>query len=108
MVDDATRARMQALEQRLASARKTQEPKSGTDEHYSMANMGWRMVTELTAGLLIGFAIGYGVDYAFGTMPLFLIIFVLFGLAAGINVMMRTAREIGRDAEAKRPGTKED
>lgn len=59
-----------------------------------MANMAWRMVTELTAGLLIGFGVGYGLDYAFGTMPLFLVLFVLLGLAAGVNVMIRTAKEI--------------
>ncbi|WP_410796026.1 AtpZ/AtpI family protein [Palleronia sp. LCG004] len=85
---------MAALERRLAAARKAQGPKPRSDEHYSMANMAWRMVTELTAGLLIGFGIGYGLDYAFGTMPLFLVVFVLLGLAAGVNVMLRTAKEI--------------
>ncbi|MBJ3763426.1 AtpZ/AtpI family protein [Maribius pontilimi] len=99
---------MKALEQRLAAARKTQEPKPRSDEHYSMANMAWRMVTELTAGLLIGFGIGYGLDYAFGTMPLFLVIFVLLGLAAGVNVMLRTAKEIGTEAERATSETKED
>ncbi len=100
MVDDTTRDRMEALERRLAAARKSQGPTPRSDEHYSMANMAWRMVTELTAGLLIGFGIGYGLDYALGTMPLFLIVFVLLGLAAGVNVMLRTAKEIERDASA--------
>ena len=97
MIDDATRARMEALEKRLAARRK-QEPAPRSDEHYSMANMAWRMVTELVAGLVIGFGIGYGLDHAFGTLPLFLVLFVLLGLAAGINVMLRTAKEVQADA----------
>jgi len=108
VVDDETRDRMQALEQRLAAARKAQDPKPRTDEHYSMANMAWRMVTELVAGLLIGFGIGYGLDTVLGTMPIFLVIFVLLGLAAGINVMLRTAKEIGAEATDAPPKTKED
>ena len=108
MVDDATRERMVALEKRLSDARKAQGSKPRSDEHYSMANMAWRMVTELTAGLLIGFGIGYGLDHAFGTMPLFLVIFVLVGLAAGVNVMLRTAKEIGTEAQFRASETKED
>ncbi|PZX15751.1 ATP synthase protein I [Palleronia aestuarii] len=99
MVDDATRARMEALEKRLAAARRAQDPGPRSDEHYSMANMAWRMVTELVAGLLIGLGIGYGLDTLFGTLPLFLVLFVLLGLAAGVNVMLRTAKEIQADAE---------
>ena len=35
-------------------------------EHYSQAQLAWRMVVELVAGLGIGFAIGYGLDSLFG------------------------------------------
>ena len=108
MVDDATRARMEALEKRLAAARKAREPAPRSDEHYSMANMAWRMVIELVAGLAIGFGIGYGLDVVFGTMPIFLVLFVLLGLAAGIRVMLRTAREIGTGAAPVPPGTERD
>lgn len=58
--------------------------------------MAWRMVTELVAGLGIGFGIGFGLDALFGTTPLFMVVFVLLGLAAGIKTMMRTAKEIGK------------
>lgn len=87
--------RMAALEERLdaAKARHTAERPRG-DEHYSMANVAWRMVVELVAGIGIGFGMGYGLDSLFGTMPIFLVLGVLFGLAAGVNVMMRTAKEV--------------
>lgn len=35
--------------------------------------MAWRMVTELVAGLAIGFA-GFGLDYLFGTTPFLMVV----------------------------------
>jgi len=60
------------------------------------------MVIELVAGLAIGFGIGYGIDAVAGTMPLFLVLFTLLGFAAGVQTMLRTAREVRlgrRDAD---------
>ena len=64
------------------------------EEHYSQANLAWRMVIELVAGLGIGFGIGYGLDVLFGTLPIFLVLFVFLGLAAGVKTMLRSAEEI--------------
>lgn len=64
------------------------------EEHYSQAQLAWRMVIELVAGLAIGFGIGYGLDSLFGTMPIFLVIFIFLGLAAGVQTMMRSAKEV--------------
>ena len=100
--------RMAALEKRLAEARKGHEPKPRADEHYSQAQLAWRMVIELVAGLGIGFGIGYGLDSLFGTLPIFLVLFTLLGLAAGIKTMLRSAQEIqekkvAEEAERNRP-----
>ena len=46
------------------------------------------------AGIAIGFGVGYGLDWLFGTIPIFLILFIGLGLAAGIRTMMRTAEEV--------------
>ncbi|KIC12496.1 ATP synthase F0 subunit I [Leisingera sp. ANG-M1] len=94
MTDDDQKQRMAQLEERLAAARKAQEPKPRADEHYSLANQAWRMVIELVAGLGIGFGIGYGLDHLFGTLPIFMVLFILLGLAAGVKTMLRTAQEI--------------
>ncbi|WP_373355866.1 AtpZ/AtpI family protein [Pseudoroseicyclus sp. CXY001] len=92
--------RLKALEDRLARAAGKEPEKPHQEDHYSQGQIAWRMVIELVAGLAIGFGIGYGLDRLFGTMPIFLVLFVLFGLAAGINVMLRTAREIGNGGQA--------
>ena len=94
MIDDDQKQRLAQLEERLADARKAQEPKPRTEEHYTMANQAWRMVTELVAGLVIGLGIGYGLDSLFGTIPIFLVTFTLLGLVAGVRVMIRSAHEI--------------
>ncbi|EAQ46754.1 ATP synthase F0, subunit I [Roseobacter sp. MED193] len=94
VTDDDQKQRMAQLEAKLAAARKAQEPKPRADEHYSLANQAWRMVIELVAGLGIGFGIGYGLDLLFGTLPIFMVLFILLGLAAGVKTMLRTAQEI--------------
>ncbi|CUH68121.1 ATP synthase protein I [Thalassovita gelatinovora] len=94
VTDPDQKQQIQQLEARLEAVRKTQAPKPRADEHYSQANMAWRMVIEMVSGLGIGFGIGYGLDRLFGTIPIFLVIFTLLGLAAGIKTMIRTSKEI--------------
>ena len=52
---------------------------------------GYRLASEFVAGTLVGGLIGYGLDYVAGTLPLFLIIFLLLGFGAGILNMSRAA-----------------
>ena len=105
MSDDREDA-LSALDERIRAARERHAPAPPKEEHYSQAQQGWRMVIELVTGLLIGFGIGYGLDALFGTLPVFLILFTLLGLAAGIRTMMRTAEEIQRRKEAEEAGKK--
>jgi ATP synthase protein I len=85
---------LKELDARIKDAKGRQEPPPPKEEHYSQAQQGWRMVIELVSGVLIGAAIGYGLDSLFGTLPLFLVAFTLLGFAAGVRTMMRTATEL--------------
>lgn len=87
-------SRLRELEDRIARARATHQPAPPKQDGHALAQHGWRMVTELVAGLLIGLGVGWGLDAAFGTRPLFLVLFVLLGLLAGVRVMLRTAAEL--------------
>jgi ATP synthase protein I len=100
VTDADDKARLEALSKRIEAAKTAGRPEPKIEEHYSQAQIGWRMVTELVVGLLMGFGIGFGLDKLFGTLPIFLIIFTLLGFAAGINVMLKTAREVTK-AEGK-------
>ena len=94
MIDQDHKQRLSQLEAKIEAAKKTEPVKSHNDEHYSQAHLAWRMVIELVVGLGIGFGIGYGLDRLFGTLPIFLIVFILLGFAAGIKVMLRSAKEL--------------
>ena len=94
MSDDDPKQRLAELEARIAAAKAADEDTPHQEEHYSQAQHAWRMVIELVSGLGIGFGIGYGIDAIFGTQPWFMVLFALLGFAAGINVMIRTAKEL--------------
>ncbi len=107
MTDPDTAERLAQLEARIEKLKSKDAPKPHQDEHYSQAQQAWRMVIELVVGLLIGFGIGYGLDYLLGTIPIFLVLFTLLGLAAGIKTMMRSAQEIQRGNENAPTGAEE-
>lgn len=94
MSDPIESNRLKALEAKIDALKEPAAVKDHSEEHYSQAQLAWRMVIELVAGLSIGFGIGYGLDSLFGTMPIFLVLFIFFGLAAGVKTMMRSANEV--------------
>ena len=86
-----------SLQERIAAARDAQKPvRSRAGEEYKQGSLAWRMVTELVAGVVVGGAMGWGLDGLFGTLPIFLIVFGILGFVAGIRVMMRSASEFER------------
>lgn len=102
MEDPDRKKRLDDLDAKIAAMKAAKEPpKRHQDEHYSQAQLAWRMVIELVAGLGIGFGIGYGIDALLGTRPWFLVLFTLLGFAAGVNVMIRSAREIQEQRQAE-------
>jgi ATP synthase protein I len=108
MAEHPDQERLRALEERIAKVKGVVKgpAERHQDTQYSQANLAWRMVIELVAGLGIGFGIGYGLDQLFGTMPLFLVLFILAGFAAGIKTMLRSAKEVQerKAAEAAEQG----
>lgn len=104
MTEPDHQQQMKQLEDRIAAAKKAQEPEPRADEHYSQAQLAWRMVIELVSGLGIGFGIGYGLDILFGTTPFLMVLFIFLGLAAGVKTMMRSAQEVHQKWEAEASG----
>ena len=94
--------RLAALDRKLNAARSAGEPKPRADkDKYAAMSMGWRMVIELVVSVMVGAAMGYGLDTLIGSLPLFLIVFVLLGFAAGVRTMMRSAEEMQRKNAAE-------
>ena len=53
--------------------------------------MALRLGADFVAGVVVGVALGWGVDRLFGTAPWGLIVFVLLGFAAGVLSVLRSA-----------------
>ena len=85
---------LKSLEAKIKAAKKAADPVEQVQNKFSAAEVGWRMIIELTAGVFIGFGVGYGLDFLFDSKPVFILIMTLFGFAAGVKTMMRSAREL--------------
>lgn len=96
MADKPDRDKLSELEDRINAAKAARAPAKTGRNKYEATSIAWRMVLELVIGMALGCAIGYGLDVVFGTLPIFLIIFALFGFAAGVRTMMRSAEEVKR------------
>lgn len=94
MANEPDPRRLKALEDRIAKVKKADKPRADRGKGFSQGEVAWRMVIELVSGLLIGFAIGFGLDTLFGTLPILLVLFTLIGFAAGVKTMLGTAREL--------------
>ncbi|MFD2172630.1 MULTISPECIES: AtpZ/AtpI family protein [Rhodobacter] len=100
--------RLAALEKRLATLRKEEAtPKPAATGDFRMAEMGYRMIIDLIAGLGIGFGIGYGLDAILGTKPFLMLVFIFLGFAAGVKVMLRSADEMTKAQAAAQSAGKE-
>ena len=95
MAEEPFSERLKRLEDRIAAARAGRaEPPRGAHGKFTQGSLAWRMVTELVVGMVLGMAIGFGLDALFGSRPVFLVVFALLGFAAGIKTMIRTAKEV--------------
>ena len=94
-------AKLDELDRRIRAAREAQAPKRGkTGDKFTAANMAWRMTLELVVAGLVGAAMGWGLDALFGTLPVFLVVFILLGFAAGVRMVMRSAEELQKKQAA--------
>ena len=96
------RARLDKLSSSL-DAHDTRENRSGPVEDKSLAgamSLGFRVLTEFIAGIVVGAAIGWQLDKWLHTSPLLLIVFLTLGTAAGFWNVYRIA------AKPTRPGRK--
>jgi ATP synthase protein I len=89
----ALSARLQRLGERLADVSRPSEngasPRSTVDA--SAFARGFRLSTELVAGVVVGALIGWLLDRWLGISPWGLIVFLLLGFAAGVLNVMRAA-----------------
>jgi ATP synthase protein I len=91
--ETALSARLQRLGERLTRMGRPSETGSGPRQtaDYSAFARGFRLSTELVAGVIVGAVIGWLLDRWLGISPWGLIVFLLLGFAAGVLNVMRAA-----------------
>ncbi len=98
--------RRRLLEERLATSRaKLPENRAEANRTAGMrgAAYGFKIASEFVAGVLVGTAIGYGIDRLFGTTPFGLIVFLMIGFAAGVLNVLRGAAQATAEAKSDGP-----
>jgi ATP synthase protein I len=91
----ALSARLRRLGEQLGRVQPGRRAESSPDQPAgsdpSAMARGFRLSTELVAGVLVGAAFGWGLDYLLGISPWGMIVFLLLGFAAGVLNVMRAA-----------------
>ncbi|HEX7924990.1 AtpZ/AtpI family protein [Bradyrhizobium sp. C9] len=95
----ALSARLGSLDHRLSEIRDSRRSKtdqSGTESGDSAARasamaLGFRLSSELIAGVAVGAAIGWGFDRLLSTSPFGFIVLTLLGFVAGVVNVVRSA-----------------
>jgi ATP synthase protein I len=95
----ALSARLGSLDQRLSEIRgsrkvETDQLGAGSGDGAAKASamaLGFRLSSELIAGVVVGALIGWGIDHLLSTSPWGLIVFVLLGFTAGVVNVIRSA-----------------
>ncbi len=95
-------AKLDEHDRRNRAAREARTPKRGkAGDKFTAAGMAWRMTLELVVGVMVGAAMGWGLDALFGTLPIFLVVFILLGFAAGVRTVMGSAEELRKTQAAE-------
>jgi ATP synthase protein I len=102
--DDPDVRRLAEIEERLRKAREKRGEVRQVEAPNSKLGIAFRLVTELMAALIVGGAIGWGLDRVFGTGPFLFIVMFMVGIAAGIFNVVRSAQQLNRDQAAKDAG----
>jgi ATP synthase protein I len=97
--ETALSARLGSLEQRLSAiqgSRNTKTDQTGTESENGAATSsgmarGFQLSSELVAGVVVGAALGWGIDHFLSTSPWGLIVFLLLGFIAGVVNVIRSA-----------------
>jgi ATP synthase protein I len=108
--DAALRARLDALSSALEAERRSSQERTAEHDAANLSgqsfagamSLGFRVLSELIATVLVGGVIGWTLDKWSGAKPVFLIVFLLLGTAAGFwNVYRIAAKPTGSQGGGK-------
>jgi ATP synthase protein I len=98
---------LRALEQRIEALRRQDAPKQ-KPKAPTAGEIGLRFATELVSAVIVGAAIGWGLDWLFGTRPILTVVFFIMGAGAGIINVNRASKAITERTAAAARAAEED
>ena len=79
---------------KIAKSKIEKQLQSDSEKKGSFLGSAFKLSTELVAAVLVGTIIGFILDNWFDTKPVLIIIFFLFGSAAGIVNVIKAAKRM--------------
>jgi ATP synthase protein I len=106
--DQAMKARLEALSAALDKRQHDQADRADAEAANLRTgramSLGFRVLSEFVAGIIVGALMGWQFDAWLGTKPVFLIIMTMFGTAAGFwNVYRLASAPTGSQGGGTRP-----
>ena len=95
---------LEALQTKIDKA-KPREVEYTPDSTSAELSQAMRFTIDLSAGVIVGCLIGYGIDIWLETLPWGMIVCLFLGMAAGIRNMMASAKQL--DEANKKGGSHE-
>lgn len=99
--EDALAARLRSLDERLDRKQETRVAQERTRPDNSGYAAALRLSTDFVAAIVVGAAIGFGLDWLLGTGPWGMIIFLMLGFCAGVVNVLRTAGKLSDPHSAR-------
>jgi len=94
-------SREEALK-RLNESASALEARAAREQHdfagHAAASQAWKIIADLLGGVLVGLALGFGIDHFAGTSPVGIIGGVLLGFAVSVWMAWRTAQRLMAEA----------
>jgi len=104
---NTSRAETGKLAKKIQNAKKDRLGKAAAvamrQREMTGSGKAFRMVSEFVSAVIVATALGFAIDAIFGTRPIFMIVFLLMGFAAGMLNVVRAAKEMNANAPKPDP-----
>jgi ATP synthase protein I len=95
--------RLRSLDERLDRREEARKPAGGARASNAGMAAALRLSTDFVAAVLVGAALGYGLDWLAGTAPWGMIILLILGFCAGVLNVLRSAGRIADPHAGRMP-----
>ena len=91
------RERIDALDEKISASRQGQvPPEKQARVNANMLGLAYRLLVEILVGIAVGGFVGWWMDKVLDTKPIWMLVFLVLGMGAGLMNSVRTVNEMRR------------